>query len=247
MRLWVLRVCCGVLAAVLFVTHAVAQDAGQASSSRPREVQKLIDYAKDPERLRQAMTDPQQVQELLGLMESETVREYFRDPERMRELMSEINIVQLGQVMQGVDMSLIRRAAAARWLDRLKKQLGATDDEWKVLGPKIEQIVQLREEARAGVRGFNAGGFGGGGPRGFGGGLGGPSSAEGAEVAEAAAALRDGLRDPDVPDRDRRLLLEDYRRAREKSRKCVTQAESELRDLLTPRQEAILVNLGLSE
>ena len=226
-----------VVATLLPHLGAPAQDAGGAAS-RPAEVEKLIQLAKDPERLRQAMTDPKQVQELLGLMESDTVREYFADPQRVRELMSEVNIVQLGQVMQNVDMSLVRRAAQARWMERLRKQLGASDEEWKVIGPKIEQLVELQQAARAGTRGSRPGGVGG---------FGGPGPSEASELTDAAAELREALRDPDVPDRDRRLLLEQYRRARDKARQRVAKAEADLRDLLTQRQEAVLVTMGLLE
>jgi hypothetical protein len=227
-----------VVLATLSLPVASAQDPGQAPASRPRDVEKLIQLAKDPERLRQAMTDPKQVQDLLGLMESDAVREYFADPQRVRELMSEVNIIQLGQVMQGVDTSLIRKAAQARWMERLRKQLGASDEDWKVIGPKIEQLVELQQAARAGTRGFRPGGFGG---------FGGPGPSEPSELTEAAATLREALRDPDVPDRDRRLVLEDYRRARDKARQRVAKAEAELRDLLTQRQEALLVTMGLLE
>jgi hypothetical protein len=232
-----------VLATLYCLPAAAAQETAQAPASRPRDVDKLIQLAKDPERLRQAMTDPKQVQDLLGLMESDAVREYFADPQRVRELMSEVNIVQLGQVMQGVDMSLVRRAAQARWMERLRKQLGASDEEWKVIGPKVEQLVELQQAARASVRGPRPGGFGGPAAGGFGA----PGPSEPTELTGAAAALREALRDPDVPDRDRRLLLEDYRRVREKARQRIAKAEAELRDLLTQRQEAVLVTMGLLE
>ena len=76
----------------------------------------------------------------------------------------------------------------------------------------------------------------------YGGGAAAPS-----EVTQAAAALREALQDPDVPDRDRGILLAQYRKARDTARQRAAQAAGELRDLLTQRQEAILVTLGLLE
>src|SRR5438874_2102912 len=47
-------------------------------------------------------------------------------------------------------------------LDRIKEQLGASDDEWKVLSPKIEKVMDVQRNT--------FGGFGGGRGRGPGGG-----------------------------------------------------------------------------
>src|SRR5437762_6836879 len=56
-----------------------------------------------------------------------------------------------------------------RAMDRIKEQLGATDDEWKVIQPKVEKVMTAHRESRGG---FGFGGFGGGrgGPGGGGGG-----------------------------------------------------------------------------
>jgi hypothetical protein len=229
-----------VSAVLLVMPPALAQ--GQAQTARPAEVQKLIDLAKDPERLRQAMSDQRQVQEVLKLMESDAVQQYFRDPTKIAELMTEINPEEIRQVMQAVDPSIIRKAAMARYMERLRQQLGATEEEWKVLEPKVDKLLQAQQEMRAGVRGI--GGIGGGGGRqGFFGGNAGQAS----EVEEAAAALRESARDPDVTARDTVLALKDYRSARNKARQRVADAERELKELLTQRQEAILLMNGLLE
>jgi len=215
----------------------------RAQDSRPPEVQKLIDMAKDPERLRQAMSDPRQVQEVLKLMESDAVQQYFRDPQKIMELMTEINPEQIRQVMQTIDPAIFRKAAMARYMERLRQQLGATEEEWKVLGPKVEKLIAAQQEARAGVRGGGGGGGAVGRP-GFGGGTG---SGEPSAVQEAASALREATRDPDVAARDTAIALRDYRAARDRARKRATEVEQELRELLTQRQEAILLMNGLLE
>ena len=227
--------------------HARAQEDAPAPP-RPPELERLLELARDPDRLRQAMSDPQQVREVMGLMESDAVREFVRDPQRVRELMSEIDPIAIRQAMQAVDPSIIRQVAAARALERLRVQLGATDVEWKVLGPKLETLIRSRQEVRAGIRGVGRGAFAGG----FGGGrgLGGFPSASGgepSEVEEAAEAVREAAEDPDVGPREAGRRLATYRKAREKARERLDKAEREVKELLTHRQEGILLMMGLVE
>jgi Spy/CpxP family protein refolding chaperone len=69
--------------------------------------------------------------------------------------------------------------------DDVKKQLGASDEEWKVIGPKVQKVIAARQAMASDIRGpggFFGGGRFGGGPGGFGrssfdgpgGGFGGP-------------------------------------------------------------------------
>src|SRR5437867_5400501 len=60
-----------------------------------------------------------------------------------------------------------------RRMNQLKEQLGATDDEWKAIQPKVEKVMNAQREMRGG------GGFGFGGPGGGGGGRGGPGGGGG--------------------------------------------------------------------
>lgn len=235
---------CAAMAVLLTMPPALAQEQARPPA-RPPEVQRLVDMAKDPERLRRAMTDPRQVQEVLRMMESDAVQQYFRDPLRIAELMTEINPEQIREVMQSIDPSIIRKAAMARWMERLRLQLGATDEEWKVLEPKVEKLMQAQQEVRAGIRGIGGGGPGGGSGRG--GFFGGGNTGEPSEVEAAATDLREAARDPDVAARDTALALKDYRSARNKARQRVADAERELKELLSQRQEAILLMNGLLE
>src|SRR5205814_3579173 len=57
-----------------------------------------------------------------------------------------------------------------RMMNRIKEQLGATDDEWKAISPKVEKVMTAQRESRGGGFGFGGGGFGGGGRGGGGGG-----------------------------------------------------------------------------
>jgi hypothetical protein len=133
-------------------------------------------------------------------------------------------------------------------MERLRKQLGASDEEWKVLAPRIESLLRAQQEVRAGIRGFRPGGMrpSAGGDRGFGN-LIGPAPGEPSDVEYAADTVRMAVEAPEIPDRDARLALEEYRKAREKARGRLAAAERDLRELITQRQEAILVLVGLLE
>src|SRR6476660_9941935 len=75
-----------------------------------------------------------------------------------------------------------------RMMNNIKKRLGATDDEWKVISPKVEKVMTAQRDARGGG-GF--GGFGGGGGRRGGGGGGGGGGADQQPTTEAGKASAD--------------------------------------------------------
>jgi hypothetical protein len=229
-----------ILAAV--APNAWAQNTGPAAA-RPPEIEKLLELGRDPDRLRQAMSDPKQVQEVMRLMESDTVREYFRDPQHIRELMSEIDPEQIRQTMAEVDPTILRRAALMRTLERLRIQLKPTDEEWKVLSPRIEKLLLAQQDVRAGIRGAGRGGLGGGAFGNFGGNNLAPTT----EVEEAAAELREVAQDLSVNSAEAKRRLSIYRKAREKARQRVEQAERDLKEVLSQRQEGLLVMLGVLE
>ena len=68
------------------------------------------------------------------------------------------------QMPPGFDPAAIRQMI----MDNFKEQLGATDQEWNVIGPKVMKVLELRVES-----GAFAGMMGGGGGRGGRGGAGG--------------------------------------------------------------------------
>jgi len=64
-------------------------------------------------------------------------------------------------------------------MDRLKTQMHSTDEEWKVIGPKLQKVIAARRAAESGISRdgsgtSGAGGYGGPFGRGRGGGFGGP-------------------------------------------------------------------------
>lgn len=248
-----IRICAAVviLLALWADPGTFAQQQGGKPPGRPPEVEKLLQLAKDPDRLRDALSDPRRVQELMDLMESDAVREFASDPQQVMGLMTEIDPLRIREVVQSIDPSIIRRAATARYMERLRKQMGATEEEWQVLAPRIEALLRAQQEARAGIRGMRLGGMGPsggvpGGGRGFGNLLG--RGAEGpSDVELAAEAVRFAAEDPDLSRHDTALALKEYRKARDKARERVAAAERDVRELVTRRQEAILMMLGLLE
>ena len=123
-------------------------------------------------------------------------------------------------------------------MNRIKEQLGATDDEWKVLQPKIEAVQTAQQDSRGGMMmGFGRRG----GPGGPGGDQ--PQTA----LQKAAAELRQVVENKDASADDAKAKLAAYREARAAARKKLADAQKELQDLVTAKQEAALVSMGLLE
>lgn len=127
-----------------------------------------------------------------------------------------------------------------RMEDRLKADLGVNEDEWKALQPRVEKVMELQQASS--VRGF--------GRRGRGGGNGGDpnqSLAPSAPVQAKAQDLQKVLDNKDAKPEEIKAALQALRDARTQSREELTKAQSDLRDLLTTRQESVLVMAGLLE
>jgi hypothetical protein len=146
-------------------------------------------------------------------------------------------------------------------LDNLKTDLGCSDEEFAALRPMIQNIMTAEQTTRGaglaaafGGRG-GGGGFGGGGGAGFGGGGGGGfaggggapgmNSAQVSDLQKAQNDLRDTLADPNSSSDLISTKLDIFRVARAKARQDLTDQQTQLRSLLTQRQEAILVLRGI--
>ena len=121
-----------------------------------------------------------------------------------------------------------------RMMNNIKERLGASDDEWKVLEPKVEKVMTAQREARAG------GGFGGGR-------RGGGDQQPTTEIGKASADLRTALENKDTPADEIAKKLAAFREARDKGRAQLQASQKELKEILTQRQEAVLVNMGMLE
>ena len=152
------------------------------------------------------------------------------DPERMRQMMDQ----------------------------RMREQLGATEQEWKVLGPRFTKVQELSRQTRGGGRGgMMFGGRGGMGGRGGGpGGQGGPGgnrpggnqgapAREQSAVEKAQEQLRTVLDNTASTPEQITTALTGLRKEREKATQLLAVAEQDLRKIITIRQEAICVMMGI--
>jgi DNA-binding FrmR family transcriptional regulator len=122
----------------------------------------------------------------------------------------------------------------------IKTQLNVTDDEWTVLQPKVEKVMTLSRELRPSPFGGRRG------PRGGGDNAAPAEAAQPtSDVAEKTAALRTALENKDADPKDIAQKLAAVRDARERVKADLVKAQGELKALLTPRQEAQLVLMGM--
>ena len=126
----------------------------------------------------------------------------------------------------------------SQFLQRIKEQLGATDEEFAALQPKLEKVMTAQRDTRGGRGGFGRRG-----------GQDGNTNDANAQqnqsaVAKAQAELRTVLDNKDSKPEEIKSKLTALRDAREKAKADVASAQKELRELLTQRQEAVLVNMG---
>jgi len=135
-----------------------------------------------------------------------------------------------------------RRAAMET---RMKEALGVNDDEWKALQPKVEKVQTLAREARGGMMGGGMAGRGGRGGPGGPGGAPAEAPAPANDVEKTAVALRTVLDNKESKPEDIKPVLAAYRAARDKAKTELAQAQKDLQSVLTVRQEAALVNMGL--
>lgn len=134
---------------------------------------------------------------------------------------------------------------------RMQEMLGATEQEWKVLGPRVMKVEELNRQTGGRGRGgmMMFGGMGRRGPGGPGGNR--PGDRPGApdraltaaeKVQEELQTLLDNT--STTPEQIKQALTK-FRAAKEKAKQDLAKAQQDLRQVLTIRQEAQLVVMGL--
>lgn len=134
---------------------------------------------------------------------------------------------------------------------RMQEALGATDTEWKVLGPRVMKVQELSRQVNTGGRGMmmfgrrrGQGGPGGqdtqGGRRGPGG-----MNRELTEVEQIQEELQTTLENTSATPDTIKQQLTKLRAAKEKAKQELAKAQQDLRQVLTLRQEATLVLMGM--
>ena len=172
-----------------------------------------------------------------------------------------------------------------RMEERLKERLSVSDDQWAVIGPKIEKVRQLQMELRPPRPDFGPGGPRGGpgrqdgnaqpgpgapgdqggppapdnggpnGPAGPGeigpGGPGGPAAPGGpmqnSPVQKAVNELNQVLRSPDAKEDQIKAACAKVRELRGKTKTDLATAQQDLKSVLSARQQAVLLAMGILE
>ena len=138
--------------------------------------------------------------------------------------------------------------------ERMKGQLGASDEEWKDNKPRLQKVMNLSRQMNASRRGMMFGGPGGYAGRRQPGGMrtrgpeGGqrtrPGTGQQSAVGKATQELREVLSNKEVTPEQIKAKLTALRTAKEKVKKDLATAQKELKQKLTIKQVAILVLSG---
>jgi hypothetical protein len=130
-------------------------------------------------------------------------------------------------------------AMRERYMTQLKEQLGSPDEEWKLLQPKLDKVLTVQRETR--TRGNFGGRTRGGSTQ--------DANAQPAQPQSAVAAASDDLRkavaDKSTSPEDLAKKIATLREAKEKAKADLAAAQKELRELLSARQEAVLITNGI--
>jgi hypothetical protein len=129
-------------------------------------------------------------------------------------------------------------------MERMQESLGATDEEWQVIGPRLEKVMTLSRETRGG-RGMGA--LFGRGRRGGPPGRDDEPEEEQTAIEKAAGDLEAVLDNEAAEAADVKQALSAYRAAREEARQELAKAREGLKEVLTVKQEARLVLFGMLE
>jgi len=134
--------------------------------------------------------------------------------------------------------------------ERMKETLEISDEEWKVFEPRITKVLTLSQQS-GGFGGMGMmmrgrrGGFGPGGQQGARGGDTQAQQQELTPVEKSTQELQTVLDNKDAKPEEIKAKLTALRDAKEKARQDMVKAQKELRDIVSVRQEAQLVMMGL--
>jgi hypothetical protein len=143
--------------------------------------------------------------------------------------------------------------------ERMKEPLGASDEEWKIIQPRLQKVMNLSRQVSGRGRGMmmygGPGGFGGRGQTMGPGGRGqtggqrtrpgtGRMQREPSAVEKATQDLQEVLRGKTAKPEQIKAKLAALRTTKEKAKKDLVIAQKELKQKLTVKQEAILVLSG---
>jgi hypothetical protein len=132
---------------------------------------------------------------------------------------------------------LIPEQMRERMQAHLKEQLGVNDEEWKALKPLVDKVQTAQMQAMVGRGGM----FGRNRPNPGGDNANRPSS----PVANVQHELQTLLENKDATPEQVKAKLTALREAKAKAKEDLAAAQNELKAVLTQRQEAVLVGMGM--
>lgn len=183
------------------------------------------DYSKVPGRIRQAFTDMRNLSQDMDQNQAGQLR---------TDLFQEI-----GPALQR-NQARIQKAMQMAFLKELQEPLGASDDEFAVIEPLLEKVVDAQREADGGMARF----------RRFGQMPGQRNNSQNSQqlmspVDQATDNLQTVLDDPNSNSDQIKARLDTLRQAKSKAVQDLSVARDALRSVLTVRQEAVLVDRGV--
>ena len=126
-------------------------------------------------------------------------------------------------------------------IQRLKQLMGATDEEWTVLGPKVLTVYTLVSSQTRGMQMRSLMGD-------FNQGRGGMSNQTASDTSDKTIEeLQTLLASENTTTTQLRNKISEVRKAKEESIQKLAKAQKELRELLSLKQEATLISVGLLE
>lgn len=134
-----------------------------------------------------------------------------------------------------------REAMMQRMSDMMKERLGASDEEWAIIQPRLTKLAEVQREGRGGR------GAWGGNRRGRGDDNADAPQPELTGVAKASQTLRETVENEASTPAQIKAALEALREARKEHEAEVEAARASLKEVLTLRQEAMLVAFGQLE
>jgi len=120
--------------------------------------------------------------------------------------------------------------------NRAKEQLNPSEDEWKVIQPKLDKVIDARRDSSS---------FGGMFRRRDDSGSSSSEDTNRSPVQKATRDLQQTLDNKDATADEIAKKLATLREAKEKSKAELATAQKDLKEVLTQRQEAVLVMMGM--
>ena len=210
-------------------------------------MQNIQDAGDDPATVIQAVQ--QQMQD--GTIDFDTLQKQMIDKGYMSQ-----DMVQQMQTIMGQMQGSVQKLLVNTTYSRIKQLLNPTEEEWAILMPRVKRVLDLQAEVAQGGDTMNkengvlgVGGIGGGmGAMGRGMGfatqVAGPQGSN-TDLGKAWKRLQAAVEDRRIGDDALRLKLQEWRVLHERARAELKAAQDDVVNILTLRQESVMLLVGV--